>query len=94
VRGQEERKVSGSDWLVLVVEDEAPIRRFLKTALEAQGFKLLEAPTGTQAMAMAASHNPDVILLDLGLPDIDGLEVIMYRTRFSGHKFFLSHPSE
>jgi len=39
-------KVSGSDWLVLVVEDEAPIRRFLKTALEAQGFKLLEAPPG------------------------------------------------
>ena len=68
--------MSASDWLVLVVEDEAPIRRFLKTALEAQGFKLLEAPTGTQAMAMAASHNPDVILLDLGLPDIDGLEVI------------------
>ena len=68
--------MSGFDWLVLVVEDEAPIRRFLKTALEAQGFKLLEAPTGTQAMAMAASHNPDVILLDLGLPDIDGLEVI------------------
>ncbi len=68
--------MSGFDWLVLVVEDEAPIRRFLKTALEAQGFKLLEAPTGTEAMAMAASHNPDVILLDLGLPDIDGLEVI------------------
>ena len=68
--------MSASDWLVLVVEDEAPIRRFLKTALEAQGFKMLEAPTGTQAMAMAASHNPDVILLDLGLPDIDGLEVI------------------
>jgi two-component system KDP operon response regulator KdpE len=68
--------VSGSDWLVLVVEDEAPIRRFLKTALEAQGFKLLEASTGTQAMTMAASHNPDVILLDLGLPDIDGLAVI------------------
>ena len=68
--------MSTSDWLVLVVEDEAPIRRFLKTALEAQGFKMLEAPTGGQAMAMAASHNPDVILLDLGLPDIDGLEVI------------------
>ena len=43
---QEEQTVSGSDWLVLVVEDEAPIRRFLKTALEAQGFKMLEAPTG------------------------------------------------
>ena len=68
--------MSGFDWLVLVAEDEAPIRRFLKTALEAQGFKMIEAPTGTQAMSMAASHNPDIILLDLGLPDIDGLEVI------------------
>lgn len=68
--------MADSDWIVLVVEDEAPIRRFLKAALEAQGFKLLEATTGAQAIAMAASHNPDIILLDLGLPDIDGLEVI------------------
>ncbi len=65
-----------SNWVVLVVEDEAPIRRFLKAALEAQGFKMLEATTGSQALAMAASHNPDIILLDLGLPDVDGLEVI------------------
>jgi two-component system KDP operon response regulator KdpE len=68
--------VPSSHWLVLVVEDEAPIRRFLKTALEAQGFKMLEALNGTQALTLAASHNPDIILLDLGLPDIDGLEVI------------------
>jgi two-component system, OmpR family, KDP operon response regulator KdpE len=68
--------MSDADWKVLVVEDEAPIRRFLKAALEAQGFKLLEATSGGQAIAMAASHNPDIILLDLGLPDIDGLEVI------------------
>ena len=68
--------MADSDWIVLVVEDEAPIRRFLKAALEAQGFKLLEATTGAQAITMAASHNPDIILLDLGLPDIDGLEVI------------------
>ncbi len=68
--------MSGSDWLVLVVEDEAPIRRFLKAALEAQGFTMLEALNGSQAIAMAASHNPDIILLDLGLPDMDGLEVI------------------
>jgi two-component system KDP operon response regulator KdpE len=65
-----------SNWVVLVVEDEAPIRRFLKAALEAQGFKLLEATSGAQALAMAASHNPDIILLDLGLPDVDGLEII------------------
>ncbi len=68
--------MSNTHWVVLVVEDEVPIRRFLKAALEAQGFKLLEAATGAQAIAMAASHNPDIILLDLGLPDLDGLEVI------------------
>jgi two-component system KDP operon response regulator KdpE len=68
--------VSDSGWLVLIVEDEAPIRRFLKTALEAQGFKLLEAITGGEAINLAALHNPDIILLDLGLPDLDGLEVI------------------
>jgi two-component system KDP operon response regulator KdpE len=68
--------VSDTDWVVLVIEDEAPIRRFLKAALEAQRFKLLEATTGSEALAMAASHNPDIILLDLGLPDVDGLEVI------------------
>lgn len=68
--------MSHTPWVVLVVEDEVPIRRFLKAALEAQGFKLLEAPTGAQALAMTASHNPDLILLDLGLPDMDGLEVI------------------
>jgi two-component system KDP operon response regulator KdpE len=62
--------------VVLVVEDEAPIRRFLKAALEDQGFKMLEATAGAPAIAMAASHNPDIILLDLGLPDMDGLEVI------------------
>jgi two-component system, OmpR family, KDP operon response regulator KdpE len=68
--------VGHTNWVVLVVEDEAPIRRFLKTTLEAQGFKLLEATTGNQALTMAASHNPDLVLLDLGLPDLDGLEVI------------------
>ncbi len=68
--------MANTDWVVLVIEDEAPIRRFLKAALEGQGFKLLEAATGTQGLAMTASHNPDIILIDLGLPDLDGLEVI------------------
>lgn len=68
--------MSKTDWVVLVVEDEVAIRRFLKTALEGQGFKLLEAATGTQGLSMTATDNPDIILLDLGLPDIDGLEVI------------------
>jgi len=68
--------MSRTGWVVLVIEDEVPIRRFLKAALEGQGFKLLEARTGTQGLSLAASHNPDIILLDLGLPDVDGLEVI------------------
>ena len=68
--------MSDSGWLVLIVEDEVPIRRFLKTALEAQGFKLQEATTGAEAISMTALYNPDIILLDLGLPDLDGLEVI------------------
>jgi two-component system KDP operon response regulator KdpE len=65
-----------SAWVVLVIEDVVPTRRFLKKALEGRGFKLLEAVTGTQGLAIVACDNPDIILLDRGLPDIDGLEVI------------------
>lgn len=61
---------------VLVVEDELPIRRFLKPSLQSQGFKVVEAERGEEALALASSHNPDIILLDLGLPDMDGLEVV------------------
>jgi len=62
--------------IVLVVDDEAPIRRFLKAALEGQGYKVVEAATGGEGLALAGSHHPDVILLDLGLPDMDGLVVL------------------
>ncbi len=68
--------MSQTDWVVLIVEDELPIRRFLRAALAGQGCSLLEATTGAEALTMTASHNPDIILLDLGLPDLDGLEVI------------------
>lgn len=61
---------------ILAIEDEAPIRRFLRAYLEGRGFTLLEATTGAQGLTLAASHNPSVILLDLGLPDIDGLAVL------------------
>lgn len=61
---------------ILAIEDEAPIRRFLRAYLEGRGFALLEATTGGEGLSLAASHNPDVILLDLGLPDIDGLAVL------------------
>ncbi len=60
---------------VLVVEDEPPVRRFLWTLLESQGFRVFEAKLGQEALAEASMRNPELILLDLGLPDFDGLEV-------------------
>lgn len=62
--------------IVLVIEDEAPIRKFLRTGLESQGFQLVEAVTGKEGLAQAATRAPDVVLLDLGLPDVDGFEVV------------------
>jgi two-component system KDP operon response regulator KdpE len=59
-----------------VVEDELSIRRFLKPSLQSEGFAVAEADTGAEALALAASRQPAVILLDLGLPDVDGLEVL------------------
>lgn len=62
--------------IVLMIDDELPIRRFVRATLDAQGFTFLEAATAAEGMSLAASHKPDIILLDLGLPDSDGLEVI------------------
>ena len=61
---------------VLVVDDEAPIRRAMAANLRARGYDVDLAETGAQALQLAARHHPDVVLLDLGLPDIDGLAVI------------------
>lgn len=61
--------------LVLVIEDEAPIRRFLKITLEDHGYQFAEAMTGEEGLATAALINPDLVILDLGLPDMDGLAV-------------------
>jgi two-component system, OmpR family, KDP operon response regulator KdpE len=68
---------------LLVVDDEPPIRRLLRTALAAQGYRILEAGTGQDALDLVAREAPEVMLLDLGLPDLDGLEVIR-RVRASG----------
>lgn len=65
----------GHDAAVLLIEDEPEIRRFLRTMLPPQGYRLHEAATGQDGLAQAAARNPDLILLDLGLPDMDGLEV-------------------
>jgi two-component system KDP operon response regulator KdpE len=60
---------------VLVIDDEAAIRRFLRAALMSQGYQVTEAATGTDGLAQASMRTPDLILLDLGLPDLDGLAV-------------------
>jgi two-component system, OmpR family, KDP operon response regulator KdpE len=61
---------------VLLIEDEPQIRRFLRPALTSQGYRLLEAGTGAEGLAEAAMRQPDLVILDLGLPDLDGLEII------------------
>ena len=66
---------TGLEPLVLLVEDEPQMRRFLRAALTGHGYRLVEAETGAAGLTEAATRNPEVILLDLGLPDLDGLEV-------------------
>jgi two-component system KDP operon response regulator KdpE len=61
---------------ILIVDDEPAIRRFLRTSLAAQDFVIVEAPDGTTAIAAVARDKPDLAILDLGLPDMDGVEVI------------------
>src|SRR5512147_1381777 len=61
--------------LILLIEDEQQMRRFLRITLQSQGYRLIEAPTAKEGLLQAASRNPDVVLLDLGLPDMDGLAV-------------------
>ena len=60
---------------ILVVDDESPIRRYLRAALSAQGFSVYEAANGEEALNAVLTDRPDIIILDLGLPDIDGIEV-------------------
>jgi two-component system KDP operon response regulator KdpE len=61
--------------LVLVVDDERPMQKMLRIVLSSNGFRTQEATTGAEALERAAACNPDLVLLDLGLPDADGLEV-------------------
>jgi two-component system KDP operon response regulator KdpE len=61
--------------VVLVVEDEAQMRTFVRIALESHGYQMLEAPTASEGIRQARSYSPDVVLLDLGLPDGDGSQV-------------------
>lgn len=61
---------------ILVIEDEVSIRRFLRVSLESNSFDVIEATSGHEGVSLAGSHRPDVILLDIGLPDIDGFSII------------------
>jgi len=70
-----EQAAGGPEPLVLVVEDEPQVMRFLRATLPAHGYRVLEAASGAQALVHAQTQLPDLVLLDLGLPDLDGLEV-------------------
>jgi two-component system KDP operon response regulator KdpE len=64
------------DPLIIVVDDEKSIRSFLRISIEMHGYKCIDACDGSTALMLAVSRNPDIVVLDLGLPDMDGIEVI------------------
>ena len=61
---------------ILVVEDDSPIRNLIATTLKTHNYKYLLAQNGEEAIIQASTHDPDVVFLDLGLPDMDGVEII------------------
>jgi two-component system KDP operon response regulator KdpE len=68
---------------ILVIEDDAPLRRALRTSLRARTFEVIECASGEDAIVLVADRRPDVVLLDLGLPDIDGIEALRRMRSFS-----------
>jgi len=68
--------VTGAATTVVVIEDDPQIRRFLRTGLSAEPFRIFEAETGQAGLVEAATRKPDLVILDLGLPDIDGVDVV------------------
>lgn len=86
-----ESSQKGAGPLVLVVDDESQIRRFLKTGFEMQGYRIAEAETAKQALELAVMRRPDLVVLDLGLPDADGASVLeALRGWFQGAVIVLS----
>ena len=70
------KEPAGDPKRILMIEDEPAIRKFLRAGLESQGYRCVDATTAAEGIGLAATHPPDAILLDLGLPDVDGLEVV------------------
>lgn len=68
--------MAATEALILLIEDEAPIRRFLRISLEAQGYRVVEARRGEEGVTVAAEQNPELVILDLGLPDMDGQKLV------------------
>lgn len=64
------------DALITIIEDEAPIRRFLRAALHTEGFRITEASTAQEGLRLITQDRPALVLLDLGLPDVDGIQII------------------
>jgi two-component system KDP operon response regulator KdpE len=75
--------MSNNKYKILVIEDEANIRSFMETILETNGYQALAATTCAHGKLMFSSHQPDLVILDLGLPDADGLEFLKYVRQFS-----------
>jgi two-component system KDP operon response regulator KdpE len=69
---------------IVLIEDEVPIRRFLRASLQTQGYRLFEAATGADGLVEVATRTPDVVVVDLGLPDMEGVDVIRRLREWSG----------
>ena len=69
---------------ILVIDDEVQIRRFLRISLKSQGYQVLEAATAAEGLELAATQTPDLVVLDLGLPDADGKAVLEEKTKGEG----------
>ena len=79
---------------ILVVEDEEAISNFIATTLKANDYNVIMARTGKEALSMIPSHCPDVILLDLGLPDIDGIDILQQIREWSIFLLSLFPPEQ